>query len=404
MSDEQFPTAEQGYGEGDESNFLDFLITLARHKRLVLGLPVVAAVIAALISLLLPNVYTASTRIMPPQADQSAMALGALSNITGGSAIVGQALGLKNPSELYVGILRGHTIADRIIGRFDLKRRYDKDTQIETRLALEDVTKIRSGRDGLIVIEVDDEDPQVAAQIANGYAEELDRLSQHLALTDASQRRLFFDREVVAVREKLAAAEAILRSTQEKTGLIQPDGQARAIFDAFADLRARIAAKEVEIASLRMFATATNPNYIRAQQELVSLRGQLEKLERVQPDQKAHGNILVPTTKVPEAGLAYLRSLREVKYYEALFELLAKQFELAKMDEARDAALIQVVDKAVAPDRKSKPRRSLIVLLAVLCAAIGAMLTAVFMDKMAKARLNPVGLRRLSLLKEHLRL
>lgn len=201
--------------EYEESVFLDFLITLAKHKRVVLGLPLAAAIVAVIISLLLPNIYTATTRIMPPQADQSSVALGALTNIAGGGggAVIGQALGLKNPSELYVGILRGHTIADRIIERFDLRKRYDTATLVETRNELSDVTAIRSGRDGLIVIEVEDEDPKRASEMANAYVEELEKLSQGLALTDASQRRLFFDREVAATREKLASAEAEIGRT-----------------------------------------------------------------------------------------------------------------------------------------------------------------------------------------------
>jgi tyrosine-protein kinase Etk/Wzc len=392
--------------DDEESALLNFLITLAKHKRIVGGLPLLAGIVAAITLLILPNVYTGTARVMPPQPGQSAAvaAFGALATAAGGmGTALGPALGLKNPNDLYVGMLKGHTVADRMIERFELKKRFNTDTLVDTRKALDKATSIRAGRDGLIVIEVDDEDPKIAAAMANAYVEELDRLSQQIAVTEASQRRLFFERELVGVREKLAATEAALRATQEKTGLIQLEGQARAIFDAFADLRARIAAKEVELASIRTFATTHNPSYLRGQQELLSLRGQLDKLERVQPEQNGKGNILVPTAQVPEAGLEYLRRVRDMKYHEALHELLARQYEIAKIEEAKDAALIQLVDRALPPDRRSKPMRGVILVSTVCAAALLAMLLAVFLEAMEKARSTPGGTRRITILKNHLR-
>src|SRR5690606_30640696 len=179
--------------DGDEERtFLDLIVTLVKRWRIVCGLPLFTGVVATVTLLLMPNVYTAVVRIMPPQADQSNMALSVLASGQIGS-VLAPALGLKNPSDLYVGILKGNTIADRLTERFDLRTHFDTDTLVETRRELHDVTRIRSGRDGLIVIEVDDENPNFAAQVANAYVDELDKLTRSLAVTDAAQRRLFFE-------------------------------------------------------------------------------------------------------------------------------------------------------------------------------------------------------------------
>lgn len=381
---------------------LDFFIVLAKHSRIVIACPLAAAVATAVALVFLPNIYTGTARIMPPQQGQSAAmaAFGMLAGAAGGAMPgIGQALGLKNPNDLYVGVLKGDTVADRLIERFGLRARYKEETLIQTREALAKVATITSGRDGLIVIQVEDEDPKVAAAMANAYVEELDKLTQQLAVTEASQRRLFFERELVGAKEKLAAAEDALRASQEKTGLIQLEGQSKAIFDAFTDLGARIAAKEVEIAALRTFATAHNPRLLRSQEEAASLRSQLAKLERTHPGKRAQGNILVPTAEVPEVGLEYLRRLRDLKYQETLFELLAKQYELAKIDEGKDAALIQAVDRAAPPDYKSRPKRVLLLALALFLGALLGIGWAWMLENLAAQRSRPESARKLATLR-----
>jgi len=376
-----------GGAREDERSLLDFFILLAKHKRLIAAWQLGTTLIAGVVLWLLPNVYTGTARIMPPQQGQSTAlaAVGMLAGAAGGGAMpaIGQALGLKNPNDLYVGILKGDTISDRIIGRFGLRARYGEDTLIETRDALAKVVNITTGRDGLIVVQVDDEDPKIAADMANAYVEELDRLTQQLAVTEASQRRLFFEHELAAVREKLGVAEDAMRAVQEKTGLIQPDGQAKAIFDAITDLGVRIAAKEVEIAALRTFATAQNPKVLRAQQEVASLKSQLARLENADFGKRTQGDIRVPTAQVPEVGLEYLRRMRDIKYQETLYEVLAKQYELAKIDEGKDAALIQAVDSAVVPDYKSRPKRGLLLVVALFLGTLAGIGCAIARERMA---------------------
>ena len=371
-------------------SLLDFIAFVRRHRRPLTFVPLGAGVLTALITLFLPNQYTATARLCPPQQNQlSAALLGSITGLSmmtggGGGAGLGSALGLKNPNDIYVGMLQSNRIADRLIDRYKLKERYKQSTRLETRKELDDATDIFAGKDGLIVIEVRDTDPAFAAELANAYVKELDDLTQDLSVGEASQRRLFFENELKTTREKLSAAEMGLKRSQEKTGLILPEGQSKAIFETFADLRARIAAKEVELAAMRTFATTTNRDYVRTKEALEGLRVELAKLERAKP--AGHGDILVPTGKVAEAGMDFARRMRDVKYYEMLFELLARQFELAKIDEAKDSVVLQVVDHATPPDRKSGPKRAVITLLVTLFAALATLAWAHLRELLAGQR------------------
>ncbi len=387
--------------DDDEVSLLDLLIVLAKHKRIVLGLPAIAAIVAAVISFLLPNIYTGTTRILPPQ--QSASAASALLSQLGGAVgglagVAGGALGIRSPNDLYVGMLKSRTVADNLIGRFDLNKVYDQKLESSTRNTLQSNTTIAAGRDGIITIDVDDKDPKRAADLANAYVDELMKLTKVLAVTEASQRRLFFERQLLQVKDNLTAAEMAARQGLQKGGLAQVDAQGRSMIEVTARLRAQISAKEVQIGSMRTFAAEGNPELQRTQQELEALRRELARIEGSSPiaavgKGEASGS----------SGLDNLGRLRDVKYYEFLYELLAKQYELAKIDEAKDATIIQVMDQAIEPDRKSKPRRSLIVLLSTLVALFASILWAFAREAAAWAQGNPKHVSRLKSLRDNLR-
>jgi tyrosine-protein kinase Etk/Wzc len=382
----------------DEISLLELLVVLVKHKKVILGTTFGAAVVSVIVSLLLPNIYTGTAKVLPPQQSQStaAMMLGQLGGLAG---LAGGSLGLKNPNDLYVGMVKSRTVADNIIKRFDLQKLYEIDTMVETRKALANNTTVLSGKDGLITIEFEDKDPARAAAVANAYVEELDKLTQVLAVTEAAQRRLFFERQLQQAKKDLSEAEVALQKTQEETGLIKLDDQGRALIEAVAVLRGQISAKEVELRAMRTYTTETNPDYVRTRQQLAGLRSELAKLERAQVS--GQGDIMLSTGKVPEAGLEYLRRYRDVKYQETIFELLAKQFEAAKLDEAKEAAVIQVVDEAVAPDRKSKPKRALIVILATLSAGLISLLWVFVLEARERASRDPVQAARLAALRRY---
>ncbi|MEC5207075.1 tyrosine-protein kinase Etk/Wzc [Vogesella perlucida] len=351
---------------------LGYLISeLWRGRRTVLLSTAVCGAAALVIALSIPSIFTARSSVMPPQQQSSGLAaalgsLGALAGVGGGSA-------LKNPNDLYVGILKSQNVADNLIKRFDLKMRYEVETITEARLVLEKIVSIQSAKSGLIEIAVEDKDPAFAAKLANAYVDELKRVNQNLAVTDAAKRRFFFERQVKDVRADLVSAESRLEQLQKSTGLILPEGQVSGVIKATADLKARIAAKEVQLATMRSFATDKNPDFIRTQEELTALKAQLQQFSSVGHDE---AGLLPGSARLPEKGLAYIRALREVKYQEALLEVMAKQYELARMEEARDSSLIQVLDVATPPDRKSGPKRAMITMLGAL---LGAMVGAAYL-------------------------
>jgi len=277
---------------------------------------------------------------------------------------------------------------------YELQREYHKRLVSDARKAFEQhATVDGSNKDGLIHISVEDHDPNRAAQLANGYVDEFRDLSKHLAFTEAQQRALFFQQQLEQSKDNLANAEEALKRTEQSTGLIQLDSQARALIESAASLRAQIAAKEVQIQAMQTYATGENAQMVEAQQELESMRAQLTKLGG---SEDTGDSLMVTKGKVPEAGLEYVRKLRDVKYYETIFDILARQFEIAKLDEAKEGAIVQVVDPAIPPDRKSFPRRSLITiagtaagfLLGVLAAFCQAAWTRLKEDPESGAKLD----------------
>jgi uncharacterized protein involved in exopolysaccharide biosynthesis len=385
-------------GKLNECNVLDLLIILSRRKHIVLRTTLAAAILAALVSLLLPNRYTATANVLPPQQSPSLAAsmIGQLGALGPMAAMAQKDLGLKNPNDLYVGMLRSRTTEDALIRRFDLLRVYRDKKMSDGRLDLENATSITLGKEGFVTISVEDKDRSRAPQIANAYVEQLRKLTQDLAVTEAGQRRLFFERQLELAKNSLTDAEQALKETEQKTGLIQLDGQAKAIIEAVVKLRALMAAKEVELHAMRLFSTEQNPDVILGEQQLSGLRAQLALLEK---QSGGPGNVQVPVGNVPEAGLQYVRKLRDVRYAETIFDMLAKQYEAARLDEAKTAAIIQVLDPAIEPDRKSSPPRTLIILIVTLLGFFGSAGYVLLAEALSRLRLNPDVNARLTMLK-----
>jgi tyrosine-protein kinase Etk/Wzc len=355
-----------------EVSVLDILVLLLERKRFIVRFVVGAAVLAAIVSLLLPVQYEAKIALLPPAQNSSIGssllgqlggigALGSLASLAGGS------LGIKNPADMYVSLLQSRTVEDAMIQRFGLMKEYRVKKMSEARKAFEHHTTAVAGtKDGLIRLTVEDHDPKRAAELANGYVEEFRRLSASLAITEAARRRLFFQQQVEQAKQSLTAAEDAMTKTQQSTGVLQIDSQARALIESAAVLRAQVVAKEVQIEGMRSFATDDNPNLVLAKQELAALQAQLARVAGSQSD--AGSDINLSKGRVTGSGMEYLRKYRDLKYQETVFELLAKEYEVAKLDEAREGAIVQVVDPAVPPDTKSSPHRTLIVLGATIVA------------------------------------
>jgi tyrosine-protein kinase Etk/Wzc len=349
--------------ESDDLSAGDLIAMLRARWRLLVIAPLLAGLVALGATFLMPKIYTATSRILPPQQNQGLAAM--LAQQFGGLAgLAGAAGGLKNPNDQFVAMLNSRTIADRIIRRFDLQRVYESEFQEDARKELADRSSIVAGRDGLIAVEVDDRDPARAAAIANAYVEELGKLMQGLAITEAAQRRLFFERKLGEAREQLAKSEAALGSSPVSERVLKAEPRAAA--EMIARLRAEVTATEIAVSTMRGYLADGSPDLKVAQGRLSALRAQLAAAQQadVRPNDSERDG--------------YVARYREFKYAEGLFELLAKQFELARIDEARDGALIQVIDQAVVPERNSKPYKALIAIACALAALVASLAWVLF--------------------------
>ncbi|MDN2716658.1 Wzz/FepE/Etk N-terminal domain-containing protein [Janthinobacterium sp. SUN120] len=381
----------------DEIHLLDILTALARQKKILFTVPLITGVLAIAAAFLIQPIFSSSAVILPPQQQNSGAAamLGQLGGLAGAA---GSIAGLKNPNDLYVAMLQSRTVADKLISKFDLKKRFGVETFDEARKILSGMVVVASDKAGSISIIVEDYDSKFAAELANAFVAELSNLTSNLAITDAARRRLFFEKQLLTAKDALGNAEVDLQKMQEKTGLLQLDGQVRSIISNIAQLEGTIAAKEVQLNAMRSFATNSNPELMRLQGEIQGYQAQLGKLKNGKLSND--GDITVPSGKIPQIGVDYVRSLRNVKYQETIFEFLSKQYEVAKIDEAKESSAIQILDSAIPAEKKSKPRKLIIVIFGFVGGGLLALFFALMRDAFQQSSKDSTGRYRWQVLKK----
>jgi tyrosine-protein kinase Etk/Wzc len=363
----QHDSADQGL------DLIEVATLLLLRKKIILKFAVVTATLTAVVVFfIMKPTYTAQATFLPPQSAPGS-GLSQLASQLGSLGTMGALSGLKSSGDVYLGILGSRTIAEGIVKKFELQKVYNIKRVGDTEKELKKRSTFILGKDTLITISVDDHDPQRAADISNAYLDALREQNGRLALTESAQRRFFFEQQLEHEKNALADAEVDLKKTEERTGLIAPNGQAQMQIDTMAQVRAQITSLQVELAAVKQGATEENPQVVRLQTQISGLQQQLQRLQS-DPTQRQPGNLEVPTAKVPELALEYVRKQREVKYHETLFELLARQYENARLDESRDAPVLQIVDRASIPDKKTGPHRVLL----ILAGAILGMMLGVF--------------------------
>ena len=349
------PTAETGV------DALDIALLLAEKKKFIFKFALLFTILGVLYSYVTPSVFTATAKILAPQQTQSnAVAiLTQIGAVGGGGGGVG-----RNVNDVYLAMLKSRPVAYEIIQKFKLQGETGGKSLEDVRNGLASASKIQSGRDGVVSIEVDDADPKRAAAIANAYIEGLENLTRSLAVTEAAQRRLFFEKELVASNAALAEAEVGVKDFKLESGLFSPDNQAGMAISTSANLRAQITSKELQAAALRLSVTEKHPDYLRVQNEITALKSEMARLE--DDANRGKGDLTISIKKGPEASLAFVRATRDLRYREAVYDLVKRQYEAAKLDEAKNATLIQVLEKAIEPERRSFPKRRVIVTTAAL--------------------------------------
>jgi uncharacterized protein involved in exopolysaccharide biosynthesis len=388
------PTAEAGAavpapgvddGTEDEISLLDLALVVAENLRLLILGPLAVGLAALGYAFTIEPTFTAKVVMLPPQQQQSAAAsalqsLGALGGLAG-------AAGIKSPADQYVALMQTATVEDRLIERFKLMDVYEAKFKADARKALEQNTRISAGKkDGLLTIEFDDKSPQRAAEVANAYVEELRRLTSSLAMTEAQQRRAFFEKQLGQTKDKLTAAQRALQAAGINEGAIRAEPRAAA--EVYAKLQAEITAGEVRLQTMRGYLAETAPEFQQAQNQLTALRGQLARREAVNTS-GSQGD--------------YVDRFREFKYQETLFDLFARQYEVARIDESREGAVIQVVDAATPPERKSKPKRAMMAVVATLAAGFALLLWVFVRHALRNARQDAESAQKLGLLASALR-
>ncbi|WP_260736304.1 GNVR domain-containing protein [Tunturiibacter lichenicola] len=363
---------------GELDLFLLALLVKRKGRRTMLTAVAGLFVVLVMLFFMKPR-YSASAALLVPQPSSSGASI-ALKLAMGGLDLGG------GTSEVYEDILESKTVADRLIAQYGLKGVYRVKYQLAAQKELASRTKIVTSKEGLVRVTVQDEDPKRAADLANSYLAELDRMNEGLAITSAGQQRLYFEREMVKEKDALAEAEVELKKTQESTGILVPQAQVAANIGAIEQTRAQLRLRQVQLGALLQGATQENPNVLRLQAEIKGLENQLQAMQSGSDTGVATG---IPTSKTPERALEYIRKEREVKFHEAVFALLAKQYELAKQEEAKTVSMIEVLDRATVPERKTWPPKTVFCLLGLLGGALVGVVWTLVESFIQAAMSNP---------------
>jgi len=360
MSENATSNAQGNMGDmqdEDEISLLDLLQVVVDNLRLLVLGPLVCGLAALGYSYTIPPTFTAKTQFLPPQQQQSSAA-SMLASLGALGGLAGAATGLKSPADQYISFMKSVRVQDALIERFKLVEKYEAKLKTDARMALTGSVRIASGKDGLISVEVDDKDPKFAADLANAHVDELSNLLARLAVTEAQQRRMFFEKQLQITKENFTKADLALKSSGINSSVLKTS-PASAV-EAVARLKAGISVQEVKLGTMRNYLTESSPDFKQALSELASLKSQLAKAEKEEPASKDASD--------------YVARYREFKYQETMFELFAKQFELAKVDESREGAVIQVLDIAEPPERKAKPKKAMIAIIATLASGFALLL------------------------------
>jgi tyrosine-protein kinase Etk/Wzc len=338
--------------DDDEISLLDLLQVVADNLRLLVLGPLIVGLLALAYSFTITPTFTATTKFMPPQQQQSSAAsmlqsLGALGGLAGAAG------GIKNPADQYVSFLKSNSVQDALIDRFKLMERLETKSREDARSAINGSVVITIGKDGLISIDASYKDPAFAAQLANAHVDELGKLLNRLAVTEAQQRRLFFEKQLGNAKDNLAKAEQGLKASGVNSGALK--ATPGVAVESMAKLKAGITVQEIKLGSMRGYLAESAPDFKQAQTELAAMQSQMARAEKEDP-----------VAGADSGNSDYIAKFRDFKYHETLFELFAKQYEMARIDESREGAVIQVVDAAEPPERKNKPKKTQIAAIATL--------------------------------------
>jgi tyrosine-protein kinase Etk/Wzc len=382
----------------DEINLLDYWRALRKHARMILGLVFISVFTAGFLSyFVMTKIYESKVSILAPKESGGGGAgLAAALMASGAGQFLGNILPPTGSNrDAFVAILKSRTMAQDLVERFDLKEYYKAKYTEDAIKGLEGATDIKVSKEGAISVTVEDKDPKLAADIANAYVTNLDRLFAKLGTTDASRQRAFIAERLDKTEKALRQSEEALRRFQESNKAIVMQEQAKGAIEEAGKLKGQIVAAEALLEFQRSFSTENNPQVVAQKRQIEELKRQLAQMQYgrgmdLPPESANPGEprreFQVPFTKVPELGMELVRLMREVKVQETVFSLLTAQFEQAKINEARDTPTVQLLDKAVPAERKSKPKVKLNMAIAGALSLFVGIFLAFFLEYVERIR------------------
>jgi capsule polysaccharide export protein KpsE/RkpR len=374
--DEEVSLAEALYDQQRRERTVAWLRLLWARRSFLFRMGVCGFVLSTIIAFLIPSRYTSVARLMPPDSQSGSGLAMMAATLTGGSAgglgeIAGDLLGVKSSSDLFVGILSSRTAEDALIQKFELKKVYRQQRMENTRQNLADHTNIDVDRKTqIITIAVTDSNPRRAAAMVQAYVEELDHLVAELSTSSARRERIFLEGRLQAVSQDLETAEKSFSQFASKNTAINVPEQGKAMVDAAAILQGQLIAAQSELEGLKQIYTDNNVRVRSITARVDELQHQLDKLagkgEGTSDTSTSgqNGESMYPSIrKLPLLGVTYADLYRRTKVQEAVFESLTQEFELAKVQEAKEIPIVKVLDLPDIPEQKSYPPRSKFILL-----------------------------------------
>ncbi|MGB3479107.1 MAG: GNVR domain-containing protein [bacterium] len=377
-------------------SFTYYLSVIFKHRHYIGKVVLLFIISAVIISLLIPNQYTATTTILPPSSSFdglfSIMGADVFSSFQGAAGLSGILPEATSPSDLFAVILESGTITGKLIQKYDLKKVFKVKTVTDATENLKEITQIMVSPEGIISISITWYDRQLAADIANSYMEELDRFNTETAMTAGKKYRIFIEQRLKETEDNLAKAEITLRDFQEEHRTVVLDTEIESAIATVAKLKSEIIMLEVQKGAASSSGSFNNPYVIKIDQELRELKKQLAIIQFGSTDttKKEFGaGFSVPFSELPEKSLEYVRLVREVKIQEAIYEILIQQYEQAKMMELKDTPTVQLLDRASPPEEKSIPKRGRIVIISAFWGFVFGVFASFFSEWLEKIKKNP---------------
>jgi len=381
--------------ENKKNSITRYLNIVIKWRKMVIRNVIVVTVLAIIISLLLRPKFTATTTILPPSNEEGALV--GLTGILSSQAAFGASLsrlgfGLSRPSDLYAAILRSGRIRSEIINRFDLKKRFKAKTMYDAFKALNKITKINVTAEGIIEVSVTHQDKYLATDMANGFIEELDKFNTQTRMTMGKRYRIFLENRLRQTAKELAEAEDSLKAFKERHRTVALDEEMKSAIEIIAKLKSEQVIREIQRGAFASADDENNPYILNLDQQIKAIEKQLSAIEfgvKTKNRNEFGAGFSVPFSQLPQLSLELARLTRNFKVQEAIYELLTQNFEQAKLLELRDTPTVQILDVAAPPEKKSWPKRTLIVIFAFVLSFAFSVLLAFVLEYNEDVKQHP---------------